>query len=208
MIKIENAQIYGMARAIYSARNAMNSWHLSDSDLDADIVGEKDLDLAMRLVKAGSDHAKFLRMITVIVDITAPLYWLKETDTYKVGTVCNSTSTMHKIHAKEFTLDDFSHEHLYTDTLSPYCPMEMLKEQIKGLNFWRQRYLETGRKEDWWQLIQQLPSTYNQLRTYQLNYEVLRRMYHARKNHRLDEWREFCKWMEEELPYSELITAE
>ena len=202
MIKIENGQIYGMARAIYSARNAMNSWHLSDSDLDADIVGERDLDLAMRLVRAGSDHAKFLRMITVIVDITAPLYLLKEMDTYRVGTVCNSTSTMHKIHAKEFTLDDFSHEHLNAKNLA------RLEDDICNLNADRNRYLETKAKGDWWQLIQMLPSSYNQLRTYQLNYEVLRRMYHARKNHRLDEWREFCKWMEENLPYPELITIE
>lgn len=202
MIKIENAQIYGMARAIYSARNAMNSWHLSDSDLDADVVGENDLDLAMRLVRAGSDHAKFLRMITVTVDITAPLYVLKEFDTYKVGTVCNSTSTMHRIHAKEFTLDDFSHEHLSRNS------EKVLEGTIKCLNDYREEFLKDKDKHNWWQMIQLLPSSYNQLRTYQLNYEVLRRMYHARKDHRLDEWREFCKWMEENLPYSELIMIE
>ena len=155
----------------------------------------------MRLVRAGSDHAKFLRMITVTVDITAPLYLLKEMDTYRVGTVCNSTSTMHKIHAKEFTLDDFSYEHLNAKNLA------RLEDDICNLNADRNRYLETKAKDDWWQLIQMLPSSYNQLRTYQLNYEVLRRMYHARKNHRLDEWRDFCAWCES-LPHSELITAE
>ena len=202
MIKIENAQIYGMARAIYSARNAMNSWHLSDSDLDADIVGENDLDLAMRLVRAGSDHAKFLRMITVIVDITAPRFWWSQADTYKVGTVANSTSTMHKIHAKEFTLDDFSHEHLTEGARAS------LLGTIERMNLSRKQFLESGDKSYWWDMIVLLPQSYNQLRTYQLNYEVLRRMYHARKNHRLDEWREFCKWMEENLPYPELITIE
>jgi hypothetical protein len=167
-----------------------------------------------RLAAAGSDHAKYRRMITVYADITAPLYWWKEYDTYKVGTVANSCSTMHKIHAKEFTLDDFSHEHLIDNGI------EILETIIRALNDCRHFYLNfddvvanedilpdlKNKKDVWWQMIQLLPSSYNQKRTVQLNYEVLKNMYHARKNHKLDEWREFCEWVET-LPYAELITG-
>ncbi len=197
MIEISNVEVNGLGRAIYSARNAMNSWDKSDSV--GDLIGEKDFDLAMRLVRAGTDHSKFMRMITVIVDIRAPLYLLKEMDTYKVGTVCNSTSTMHKIHAYKFTLDDFSHEHLNSRNLA------RLEDCIRNLNDDREVYLETKSKDDWWQLIQMLPSSYNQLRTYEFNYAVLRNIYHARKGHRLDEWEEFRTWIRT-LPCSELIT--
>ena len=164
-------------------------------------VGANDLKLMKQLSKAGSDHAKYLRMINVTCDITAPLYWWKEFDTYKVGTVANSTSTMHKIHATEFTLDDFSHEHLYLDS------KEMLKKIIKGLNGYREDFLREKDKDYWWQMIQMLPSSYNQKRTVLLNYQVLKNMYHARKAHKLDEWREFCEWIRS-LPYSELITGD
>ena len=217
-IKIENANVYGWEAAIRGMRNPMNSWDKSDSyygmvedpspinpnDWAYIILGENDLKLMKSLAKAGSDHAKFLRMINVTVDITAPLYWLKEFDTYKVGTVANSCSTMHKIHEKEFTLDDFSHEHL--DQFS----MEVLKDVISALNIARDDYLENNqsryemmkvdRKYDWWQMIQLLPSSYNQKRTVQLNYQVLKSMYFARKDHKLDEWRYFCEWMKT-LPY-------
>lgn len=219
MIKIENVDIHGIARAVYSARNAMNSWDKSDSDLEKDILGNADLQLAKKLVKAGTDHSKFMRMITVTFDITAPMYWLKEAATYKVGTVRNSCSTMHTIHKKEFTLDDFSHDKLlFTATKS-------LERTIKELNEWRDIYLNGGQVQSdiydtsvyvfnpkdkmvWWQMIQLLPSSYNQRSTVQLNYAVLRNIYHSRKAHKLDEWRDFCKWIEEELPYSELITVE
>lgn len=163
-------------------------------------LGENDLNLMMRLRNAGPEHRKFMRMITVYMDITAPLYWWKEFDTYKVGTVANSCSTMHKIHAKEFTLEDFSCEHLSRVSLS------VLNNVIEQLNWCRDSYLETKDKGCWWQMIQLLPSSYNQKRKVMLNYEVLTSMYHQRKNHKLDEWREFCSWIET-LPYSELITG-
>lgn len=218
MIKIENESVSSISRAIYSARNAMNSWDKSDSDLEKDIVGSNDLALAKRLCSAGTDHRKFMRMITVYVDITAPLYLLKELDQYKVGTVSNSCSTMHKIHAKEFTLDDFSHEHLdddwndrknlvaYNDEYfnTPLCVMEWI---IEVLNNYRDLYLETKDKKYWYEMIQLLPSSYNQRRTYLLNYEVLANIYKSRKGHRLDEWKTMLDWIET-LPYSELITGE
>lgn len=218
MIKIENESVSSISRAIYSARNAMNSWDKSDSDLEKDIVGSNDLALAKRLCSAGTDHRKFMRMITVYMDVTAPLYWLKEMDQYKVGTVSNSCSTMHKIHAKEFTLDDFSHEHLdddwndrknlvaYNDEYfnTPLCVMEWI---IEVLNNYRDLYLETKDKKYWYEMIQLLPSSYNQRRTYLLNYEVLANIYKSRKGHRLDEWKTMLDWIET-LPHSELITGE
>lgn len=194
MILIENTHVDNIARAVYSARNAMNSWNKSDSDFENNILGETDLKLARNLAKDGNDHAKFARMINVTVDITAPLYWWKEFDTYKVGTVANSCSTMHTIHAKEFTLDDFSYEHL----------VGIAKDDLWGtiavLNHFRKLHIETTDKKYWWQMIQLLPTSYNQKRTVQLNYQVLLSMYKARKNHKLDEWREFCMWIET-LPY-------
>lgn len=219
MIRIENVSVFGISRAVYSARNAMNSWNKSDSDMDNDVLGENDLSLAKRLVKAGTDHRKFMRMITVYVDITAPLYWFKEFSTYKVGTVVNSCSTMNKIHDKEFTLDNFSHEHLF-DTEDGYfkdttiendeyvwkSSLKMLEEYVAMLNMFRRNYLETKDKKYWWQMVQLLPSSYNQKRTVMLNYEVLANIYKSRKNHKLDCWIEFCKWIET-LPYSELITG-
>lgn len=205
MIKVENIDVYGFEAAIRGMRNPMNSWKKSDSGyvteydeggFDAEFynIGENDLALMKSLVKAGTDHRKFLRMINVTCDIVAPLYWWKEYDTYKVGTVANSCSTMHKIADKEFTLDDFSHEHL--------CGMSIaaLNHVIDAMNLERKHYIVTGDKDCWWQMIQLLPSSYNQRRTGQLNYEVLLNMYHARKNHKLDEWREFCKAIET-LPY-------
>ena len=208
MIKIERTTTYGWEAAVRGMRNPMNSWDKSDTKhfdhcgvFRVPEVGANDLKLMKQLSKAGSDHAKYLRMINVTCDITAPLYWWKEFDTYKVGTVANSTSTMHKIHAKEFTLDDFSHEHLYLDS------KEMLKKIIKGLNGYREDFLREKDKDYWWQMIQMLPSSYNQKRTVLLNYQVLKNMYHARKAHKLDEWREFCEWIRS-LPYSELITGE
>jgi len=198
MIKLENTEVHGIARAIYSARNAMNSWDKSDSDFVTDTLGENDLRLAKQLVKAGSDHSKFMRMINVTVDVTAPMYWWKEADTYKVGTVRNSCSTMHKVHAKEFELDDFSHDHLpENNTVLDYI--------ICALNVYRKNFLETKDKSWWWQIIQILPSSYNQRATLQLNYAVLRNIYHSRNNHKLDCWHTFCHWIES-LPYSELIT--
>lgn len=192
----------------------MNSWDKSDSDFfyDPNSIGDNDLQLMRKLAKSGTDHRKFMRMIALYVDITAPLYWWKEFDTYKVGTVANSCSTMHKIHEKEFTLDDFSHEHLFDDGFiihgdDCYKPaMDCLREQIHVLNMFREKYLETKDKDYWWQMIQLLPSSYNQRRTIMLNYEVLANIYKSRKNHKLDEWRDFCKWIEG-LPYSELITG-
>ena len=200
MIKIENVDVHNVVRAVYSARNAMNSWDKSDSSFEKDILGNADLELAKKLVKAGTDHSKFMRMITVTCDITAPRYWWTEFDTYKVGTVRNSCSTMHTIHKKEFTLDDFSYEHLDLE-------LNILEVVIIGLNAARKRYLKSKDKADWWQMIQLLPSSYNQRSTVQLNYAVLRNIYHARKNHKLDCWCAFCKWVEE-LPCSELITME
>lgn len=219
MIKLENTEVYGWEAAVRGCRNPMNSWNKSDSkflrdpdsgcwgscpcedigDCECCFIGEADLTLTKKLVKAGSDHSKFMRMINVTVDITAPLYYWKEFDTYKVGTVRNSCSTMHKIANKEFTLGDFSCEHL--DDVS----LDTLVYIIAQLEYSRKLYLKTKRKEYWWQLIQLLPSSYNQRATVQLNYAVLRNMYHARKNHKLDEWKEFCEWIET-LPYSELIT--
>ena len=212
MIKIKNVDVHGVARAIYSARNAMNSWAKSDSRFETDTMGENDLKLAKQLVKAGTDHSKFMRMITVTLDIIAPMYWWKEASTYKVGTVKNSCSTMHTIHKKEFTLDDFSHEHLtdcYDSNGQLCCEFGWTLEcLINDLNAVRELYLETKDKKYWWQMIQLLPSSYNQRSTVQLNYAVLRNIYHARKDHKLDEWKIFCKWIEEELPYSKLITME
>lgn len=229
MIKIENIINFGWEAAICGMRNPMNSWDKSDSyyecpDEGTQIscgevhVGNNDLKLMQSLVKAGTDHSKFMRMIIVTCDITAPLYWWKEFDTYKVGTVRNSCSTMHKIHSKEFTLDDFSHEHLINMFGEPlpysanelYCcdGLNSLIQTINVLNGFRTNYLETKDKKYWWNMIQLLPSSYNQRATVQLNYAVLRNMYHSRKNHKLDEWRDFCAWIET-LPYSkELICIE
>ena len=208
MLKIENAETFGWEAAIRGMRNPKNSWSKSDSrwsfpcengtDAPRFIVGENDLKLASALANSGSDDGKFLRMIHVQLDVTAPLYWFKEADQYKVGTVTDSCSTMHKIHAKEFTLDDFSHEHLYS-------PLHDLKPTVDLLNVYRERFLETKDKEDWWQLIQLLPSSYNQRRTWDLNYAVLRNIYRARRNHKIDEWHTLCDWIET-LPYAkELI---
>ena len=207
-IRIDNVDVYGFEAAIRGMRSPKNSWDKSDSwwsspdengtDEPTYIIGENDLKLMQTLAAAGQDHGKFLRMIHVQLDVTAPLYWHKEADQYKVGTVTDSCSTMHKIHAKEFTLDDFSHEHLYS-------PMHDLKPTVDLLNVYRERFLETKDKEDWWQLIQLLPSSYNQRRTWDLNYAVLRNIYHARRNHKLDEWHTLCDWIET-LPYAkELI---
>lgn len=211
MIKIENVEVVGFAAAIRGMRNPMNSWSKSDSCFCPNepccegncsmMIGPNDLDLMKRLRNAGTDHRKFMRMIAVYIDITAPLYWWKEYDTYKVGTVANSCSTMHKIAEKEFTLEDFSCEHL-----TPWNET-VLANLIVELNANRDRYLQTKEKEDWWQMIQLLPSSYNQKRTVMLNYEVLANMYKSRKDHKLDEWRNFCLWIKI-LPYSELITGE
>lgn len=226
MLKIENAVTPSPKQwrsVIMGARNPMNSWDRSDSDFtflspDGDpAIGENDLDLMKRLRNAGTDHRKFMRMITVYVDITGPLYWWKEFDTYKIGTVANSCSTMHKIAAKEFTLEDFSTEHLigygnnvvtHDDTFEDYgwWSSEVLDITVTALNFYRQKYLETKDKKYWWQMIQLLPSSYNQRRTVMLNYEVLANIYKSRRNHKLDEWNQLCEWIEE-LPYSELITG-
>ena len=202
-------------------RNPMNSWDRMDSYItnvedyetletgnSKFIMGDNDYDLAKRLRDGGSVHAKYRRMIPVFVTITAPLYWWKEFDTYKVGTVANSCSTMHKIHAKEFTREDFSHEHLF-DCMTgdvELLPIEILDYTINCLNLCRERYLKTNDKEYWDQMIQLLPSSYNQKRTVMLNYEVLANIYQSRKDHKLDEWHTFCHWIEE-LPYSELITG-
>lgn len=242
MIRIENEVCptsEQMEFIIRGMRNPMNSWDKSDSvffetmfdsipysqnnkviEIDGNgngtYIGDKDLDLMKRLRNAGTDHRKFMRMIPVYVDITAPLYWWKEFDTYKVGTVANSCSTMHKIAEKEFTLDDFSHEHLNRRTV------ETLESTIDDLNRYRKLHLHGGSdyisdnddkeyepksKDIWWQMIQLLPSSYNQKRSVMLNYEVLANIYKSRKNHKLDEWRDFCKWMED-LPFSYLITGE
>lgn len=223
MIKFENVVTPSAEQwksIILGARNAMNSWNRSDShgcggyDMDCDYckrdmkkcdkfyIGDNDLDLMKRLRNAGTDHRKFMRMIIVYVDITAPLYWWKEFDTYKVGTVANSCSTMHKIQAKEFTLEDFSVEHLSEDVLSN--PFKVI---IDCLNFFRSLYLQHKDKDDWWQMIQLLPSSYNQKRTVMMNYEVLANIYKSRGNHKLDEWSVgFMDWIKT-LPYSELITG-
>ena len=199
MIKIENIDVYGWEAAIRGARNPMNSWHLMDSCTNNGEfeIGEKDYDLLRRLTIAGPEHRKWNRMVTVTMDITAPLYFFKEWDTYKVATVANSCSTMHKIQAKEFELDDFSHEHLIS--------LRLLNDTIDELNYYRDIYNKTKDKKYWWQMIQNLPSSYNQKRTVHLNYETLGAMYRQRKHHKLTEWREFCS-MIERLPYSEFIT--
>ena len=230
MLKIENTEVVGWEHAIRGMRNPKNSWEKSDSgicpngtefgycyldhrkycprqnmDGPAFCIGPNDLDLMTRLRNSGTDHRKFMRMITVYVDILAPLYWWKEFDTYKVGTVANSCSTMHKIHAKEFTFDDFSHEHLFPTA------KKNLESTIDILNGYRDQYsVDTNpelKKEYWWQMIQLLPSSYNQKRTVMLNYEVLANIYKSRRNHKLDEWHIFCDWIES-LPYSEMITGE
>ena len=213
MIKIENPRTYGWMSAVHGMRNPMNSWDKSDSYEthgeygDQFFFGENDLALAKKLTQAGPDHRKFLRQIMVSMDITAPLYWWKEFDTYKVGTVANSCSTMHKIHEKEFTLEDFSCERLmdYSDVYlrDVLCepPIVVLGRTISTLNIFRRAYLEKKDKDYlWYSMIQLLPSSYNQLRTVTLNYEVLLNMYHARKDHKLDEWRKFCEVIAE-LPY-------
>lgn len=203
MIKIENTEVYGFEAATRGMRNPMNSWEKSDSyhKGDAFVLGKNDLALMKSLVKAGSDHSKFMRMINVTMDITAPLYWWKEFDTYKVGTVRNSCSTMHKIHAKEFTLDDFSHE-----KLNDFAIEDCLEVVIQFLNTARDMFIDHDGKSKaaWWQMIQLLPSSYNQRATVQLNYAVLRNMYKSRKDHKLDEWHTFCEWVES-LPYSDII---
>lgn len=234
MIDITNTKIFGYEAAIRGMRNPMNSWDKSDSgcgcsheyeifgncDLCDKYIGKQDYNLMLKLSKAGTDHAKFMRYINVTLDINAPLYWWKEFDTYKVGTVANSCSTMHKIHEKEFTIDDFSCEHLSHNSLEACIGSSygLLIHTIKVLNKLRNLYLKTKSKpmkeeskraelmkKYWWQMIQLLPSSYNQKRTIQLNYQVLKNIYHARKKHKLDEWLEFCHWIES-LPYSKLIT--
>lgn len=259
MIKIENAQIFGLEPAIRGMRSPKNSWDRSDSmwciagdpkvegdyytcsdcplgtgdpNIDSDCpgciteyaLGPNDLELAKKLVAGGPVHAKFRRMITVYCDVTAPRYWWAEMDTYKVGTVRNSCSTMHKIHAKEFTLDDFSHEHLIDSSKDEsktnkftaidinggtclYSPIGLLQMTCAVLNHYRQLYLDTKDKTYWWQMIQLLPQSYNQRATLMLNYEVLANIYKWRKDHKLDCWHTFCDWIES-LPYSELITGE
>lgn len=220
MLKIENTEVLGWEHAIRGMRNPKNSWEKSDSQfaggfsygLDNDIpvsIGPNDQKLMTTLCSAGTDHRKFMRMITVYLDITAPLYWWKEFDTYKVGTVANSCSTMHSIADKEFTLDDFSHEHLlgYDDlNWGDTVPLVALECVIEALNVYRQKYLETQDKTYWWQMIQLLPSSYNQKRTVMLNYEVLANIYKSRRHHKLDEWHTFCDRIEN-LPYSDLITV-
>lgn len=240
MLKIENAEVVGWEHAIRGMRNPMNSWEKSDSrivDCDGEcsscdayelvlddyctlplgeniVIGPNDQKLMTQLAKAGTDHRKFMRMITVYLDITAPLYWWKEFDTYKVGTVANSCSTMHKIAEKEFTLEDFSCEHLVDEENVSYSSNALCMPYFKSaldavimlLNTARTMYLETKEKTYWWQMIQLLPSSYNQKRTVMLNYEVLANIYKSRRNHKLDEWHTLCDWIEV-LPYSELITG-
>mgnify|MGYP004548100595 CR=1 FL=1 len=239
MLKIENIEVLGWEHAIRGMRNPKNSWAKSDSGTKCPYgkenccgecqqnfcIGSNDKQLMMTLRNAGTDHRKFMRMITVYLDITAPLYWWKEFDTYKVGTVANSCSTMHKIAAKEFTLDDFSHEHLVDDLdvrieiggtdHRDTGPMEVLEMTIDVLNHYREKYLVATKTEEytglpakdiWWQMIQLLPSSYNQKRTVMLNYVVLANIYKSRRHHKLDEWHTLCDWIES-LPYSELITG-
>lgn len=232
MIKIEHVETLGWEAAIRGMRNPMNSWEKSDSEWhligvpgtnqavandkylrEKYCIGNNDLDLMKRLCNAGTDHRKFMRMITVYMDITAPLYWWKEFDTYKVGTVANSCSTMHKIADKELTLEDFSCEHLITreqplvegsDSVEPPNAIWLMNRTIQTLNQYRNLYLQTKDKKYWWQMIQLLPSSYNQRRTVMVNYEVLANMYKSRRNHKLDEWIYFCSEIER-LPHSELI---
>lgn len=205
MLTLKNTSVMNFENAIRGARNPMNSWGRMDSHTEPDgsfVFGLNDLDLAMRLAKAGSDHRKYLRMIFVSVDVTAPLYWWKEYDTYKVATVANSTSTMHKIHSKPFSMDDFSCDHM-TDGTKKF--METVVAELENI---RLRFKETKSKEDWYDMIQLLPSSYNQMRTCTFNYETLINIYRARKNHKLAEWHTFCDWIET-LPYAEqLITFE
>ena len=209
MLTYENVETCGWAAAIRGARNPMNSWKKSDSRFEyfvstgttEYVLGPNDYDLCKRLIKAGSDHRKFLRMIHVQFDVTAPLSWWKEADTYKVATVRNSCSTMHKIHAKEFELEDFSYQ-----KLKPRA-VESLKDTIAELNYWRDKFNETKDKSDWEQMIELLPSSYNQRSTMDMTYETLRNIYHARKNHKMTEWHTFCD-MIRELPYPEFITDE
>ena len=234
MIKLEKTDVLGWEAAIRGMRNPMNSWDKSDSgwladypkdairvDTDSEeyydlVIGPNDQKLMMNLAKAGSVDAKFRRMIVATVDITAPLYWWKEFDTYKVGTVANSCSTMHKIHAKEFTLEDFSCEHLDSilhkvriadESLIDISSKDVLNDVVRALNLYRELFLATKDKAYWWQMIQLLPSSYNQRRTIMLNYEVLAGIYPKRKEHKLDEWKKFCDWIKT-LPYSEIITLE
>ena len=229
MLKIEKVEVTGWEAALRGMRNPMNSWEQSDSGREFPDcgacpdewrpfqIGPNDLNLIMNLRAAGIDHRKFMRMITVYLDITAPLYWWKEFDTYKIGTVANSCSTMHKIHAKEFTLDDFSHEHLIDSPLVEEEPgkpallnmqaREMLVILVNVLNAARYNYLKTKDKKYWWQMIQLLPTSYNQKRTIMLNYEVLANIYKSRRHHKLDEWHMFCDWVET-LPYASMINTE
>ena len=205
MLTLKNTSVMNFENAIRGARNPLNSWGRMDSHTEPDgsfIFGPNDLDLAMRLAKAGSDHRKYLRMVFVSVDVTAPLYWWKEYDTYKVATVANSTSTMHKIHSKPFSMDDFSCDHM-TDGTKKF--METVVAELENI---RLRFKETKSKDDWYDMIQLLPSSYNQMRTCTFNYETLINIYRARKNHKLSEWHTFCDWIET-LPYAEqLITFE
>ena len=201
MIKIENIDVYGWEAAIRGARNPMNSWDRMDSCYNNGEfeIGENDYKLLKNLTIAGPEHRKWNRMVTVTMDITAPLYFLKEWDTYKVGTVANSCSTMHRIQAKKFEMSDFSVEHLRS--------LRVMHEVIDELNFYRDKFNKDKKKEDWWEMIQLLPTSYNQKRTVHLNYEVLGTMYHQRRHHKLDEWVEFCNTIKR-LPYSEFITRE
>lgn len=212
-IRIDNVDVYGFEAAIRGMRSPKNSWDKSDScwsspnengtDKPMYIIGENDLKLASALANSGADDGKFLRMIHVQIDVTAPLYWWKQADQYKVGTVTDSCSTMHKIHAKEFDVNDFSHEHVEELTGDDYnTSYDFLLRTVDILNYYRKKFLETGDKVYWWQLIQFLPSSYNQRRTWDLNYAVLRNIYHARRNHKLDEWHTLCDWIEK-LPYAE-----
>lgn len=202
MLKLERTSVVNFENALRGMRNPMNSWGFSDSYYDESgnyVIGEKDLNLAKRLCQAGSDHRKFMRQIFVSVDITGPLYWWKEFDTYKVGTTANSTSTMHKLHAAPITLDDFSTDHMKEESRAVFA------EFVSHIENVRLRYMETKAKQDWYTLIQLLPSSYHQMRTVTMNYENLTNMYRARKNHKLVEWHTFCRWVES-LPYAaELI---
>lgn len=220
MLTIENVQLFGFQAAIRGMRNPKNSWskgdstfYISTNDVGMQTIdlGPADLKLASALANSGPDDGKFLRMIHVQLDVTAPLYWWKEADQYKVGTVTDSCSTMHKIHAKEFTIDDFSHEHLMANCdnheakIYAESAMDVLARTVATLNVYRDMFLQTSDKRYWWQLIQLLPSSFNQRRTWDLNYAVLRNIYHARRNHKLDEWHTLCNWIET-LPYAkELI---
>ena len=236
MITISNTDVVGWEHAIRGMRNPLESWAKSDSEFGVlyngdpslvevkndtiwfNYIGPNDQNLMKRLRKAGTDHRKFMRMIVVYTDILAPLYWWKEFDTYKVGTVANSCSTMHTIHKKEFTLEDFSCEHLFDDNdvyfnyrkddFRIITNRQWLLFTVDLLNHMRKAYLETKDKKYWWQMIQLLPASYNQKRTVMLNYEVLANIYKSRKDHKLDEWHEFCNWIRDNLPYSELITGE